>query len=116
MTNSATVEVMVRDVVYQAALLRARSQAQQLATVAREILFDRAALAQPSPNVVAPAPRVLMYSDSTRKRFRFQVKRNAYNDARNRLHASGVSVTAVIEEGLETFARTGEFKTYTHTN
>lgn len=110
MPHKATVEVMIRDVVYEAALLRAKSQAQQLRSVAREILFDRAARVEPDEDQepVNPTARVLGQPMRTRLRFRADVV--AYNRARDRLHNSGVSVTAAIEEGLESFARTGQFK------
>lgn len=107
MRKSTTVEVMIRDVVYDAALARARAQAQQLRGVAREILWDRAAQAEPNEHAVMPAARFI---DAPRRRLRFQAPRDAYQKALGRLHASGVSVTAAIEEGLEQFARTGEFK------
>jgi len=107
MRKSATVEVMVRDAVYDAALARARSQAQQLRAVAREILFDRAAQAEPNEQAVVPSARFI---GTTRRRLRFQAPRDAYQKALARLHASGLSATAAIEEGLEQFARTGEFK------
>lgn len=108
MAKSQTVEIMVRDVVYDAALARAKSQAQQLRSVAREILFDRAAQAEPDANVVHPAARVLW--NQPRRRVRFQAPQESYRVAKERLHASGVTVTAAIEAGLEQFARTGEFK------
>lgn len=106
--RQTTVEVMVRDVVYDAALARAKSQAQQLRGVAREILYDRAAQVTPVPNATRPAGRVL--GQPPRTRLRFKANTNSYTTARNRLHAAGTSVTAVIEEGLESYARTGEFK------
>jgi len=108
MSNSQTVEVMIRDVVYDAALARAKSQVQPLRGIAREILFDRAAQAEPIDQAIHPAGRVLLSSD--RVRLRFQAPREAYQRARKRLHSSGVSVTAAVEEGLERFARTGEFR------
>jgi len=106
--TKATVEVMIRDVVYDAALARAKSQAQQLRGVAREILFDRAALAKPMDHMVHPAGRVL--GQPSRTRLRFRANAASYTRARDRLHSAGTSVTAAIEEGLEQYARTGEFK------
>lgn len=108
MAEKATVEVMIRDEVYDAALARAKSQAQQLRGVAREILFSRAAQAEPHGGTMFPTARVL--GQPSRTRLRFQASADAYDRARRRLHASGMSVTATIEDGLERFARTGQFK------
>jgi hypothetical protein len=110
MPYKATVEVMIRDVVYDAALARAQSQAQQLRSVAREILFDRAARIEPGEpgEVVNPTARVL--GQPIRKRLRFRADAASYDRARDRLHQSGISVTATIEDGLESYARTGQFK------
>lgn len=110
MPQTMTVEVMIRNAVYEAALARARTQAQKLRGVAREILFERAAQVQPGTDEGHPAPRMLSLSQPKRRRLRFPVDRDEYEPARDRLHASGVSVTAAIEDGLERFARTGEFK------
>lgn len=106
----ATVEVMVRDVVYDAALLRARSQAQQLRAVAREILFDRAAQASPRDGFAALTPTARILGQPPRTRLRFRANARSYRVARDRLHAAGSSVTAAIEDGLEQYARTGQFK------
>lgn len=106
--EKATVEVMIRDVVYNAALARARSQMQQLRGVAREILFDRAAQVEPDSDATHPTARVL--GQPLRTRLRFRAPADAYDVARSRLHAAGTSVTAAIEEGLLEYARTGEFK------
>jgi len=106
--NKATVEVMIRESVYNAALLRAQSQAQQLRAVAREILYDRAAAVKATAHVGHPAARVL--GQPPRKRLRFRAPVRSYDRARDRLHSAGTSVTAVIEDGLEQYARTGQFK------
>lgn len=105
---NTTAEVMIKTVVYEAALARAKSQAQALRTVAREILFARAALAVPLEQVDRPPARVL--GQPPRYRLRFPVSKPAYQSAKERLHAAGISVTAAIEEGLIHFARTGEFR------
>jgi hypothetical protein len=106
--DMSTREIMVREVVYDAALLRAKAQAQQLRAVAREILFDRAARAKAVPHATHPAARVMAWSPRTRLRFRVSAK--AYDKAKAKLHSAGTSVTAAIEEGLEQYARTGQFK------
>lgn len=104
------VELMIRTVVYDAALARAKSQAQQLRTVAREILFERAAQAEPATgfNKLTPVARVL--GQPPRTRLRFKTDDRSYLQAKNRLRDSGVSVTAAIEDGLEEYARTGMFR------
>lgn len=107
MTDRQTVEAMIRETVYDAALLRAQANAQKLRSVAREILFEQAALARPVDEA-RPTARVIM--NQRRRRLRFPVSRASYEQARDKLHASGVSVTAALEDGLERFARTGEFK------
>lgn len=103
-----TVEVMIRDAVYDAALLRSQAQAQKLRAVAREILFDRASQTEPVDHATHPTARIL--GQPARMRLRFRANRKAYARAKNRLHAAGTSVTAVIEDGLEQYARTGAFK------
>lgn len=108
MPDKTTIEVMIRAVVYDAALARAKSQAQQVRTIAREVMFDRAAQAEPNEFPAHPTARVL--GQPARRRLRFRAVLSDYTIARKRLHASGVSVTAAIEEGLERYARTGEFK------
>lgn len=107
MTDRQTVEAMIRETVYDAALLRAQANAQKLRSVAREILFEQAALATPDSEG-RPTARVIL--NQRRRRLRFPVPRESYEVARDRLHASGLSVTAALEIGLERFARTGEFK------
>lgn len=110
MPDKATVEVMIRDVVYDAALARARSQAQQLRAVAREILYDQAAQAEPARGFATLTPTARILGQPPRTRLRFRVPADSYDVARTRLHAAGTSVTAAIEEGLESYARTGQFK------
>lgn len=110
MPEKTMVEVMIRDVVYDAALARAKSQAQVLRGVAREILFDRAAQAEPVDGFAALTPVARVLGQPPRTRLRFGASAPAYARAKERLHAAGVSVTAAIEEGLEHYARTGEFK------
>jgi hypothetical protein len=110
MARSKTVEVQIKDVVYDAALARAKSQAQQLRTVAREILFAQAAQAEPAQGFAALAPAARVLGQPPRTRMRFQVSPDAYESAKDRLHKAGISVTAAIEDGLVRFARTGEFR------
>jgi hypothetical protein len=106
--DKTTVEVMVRDVVYEAALARARSQAQQLRAVAREILFEAAAQVDPNGDRGYATARVL--GQPPRMRLRFRAPADAYTVARERLRRAGVSVTAAVEDGLAHYARTGTFK------
>lgn len=110
MPDKATVEVMIRDAVYDAALARAKSQAQQLRAVAREILYDRAAQAEPAGGFAALMPTARVLGQPPRTRLRFRAPADSYHVAKDRLHKAGVSVTAAIEDGLEDYARTGEFK------
>lgn len=109
-TERRMVEVMIRDTVYDAALLRAQAQAQQLRTVAREILFDRASQARPREGFAALTPTARILGQPPRTRVRFLASAKSYDKAKARLHAAGTSVTAAIEDGLEHYARTGQFK------
>lgn len=43
------------------------------------------------------------------KTFRFSMSRSHYDKIRDAIHSAGGSVSAVVQDGLERFARTGKF-------
>lgn len=90
-----------------AAKARAQSRAQNLSEVSRAIIRKASKNATPSPDGVAhPAARP---SNAGRKRMRFRVPGDEYEVIKERIRASGTSVTAALEKGLEEYARTGKF-------
>lgn len=101
------VDMMVIDKVLQAAKLRAAEEAHDMSAVAKAIIIKASKNAKPSEDGVAhPAQRP---ARAERTRIRFLMGRQKYAIARDRIRASGTSVTAVLEEGLERYARTGQF-------
>jgi hypothetical protein len=110
-TDTTPLEPEVDATVYDAAMARARSQGQRLATVARLVLFQEAA--KTPVNAPAPEkapPRREYRRDQTaprRKTIKFKVATEPYRQAREQIAASGRSVAAAIEDGLRHYARTG---------
>lgn len=102
-----TVEAMILQPVRVAAQKRATDQDRQLAAVARAILVKISEQAQPSPDGVAhPARRP---SKIPRKRIKFRMDAAQHAIVMDRIRASGSSLTAALEKGLEDYARTGKF-------
>lgn len=115
MANDDTqrVEIMVLAEVVTAASARAKMNHVYLAQVARDIIFKASGNARPievpegeEPPVAHPARRPM---NAKTKRVRFMVATDRYQIARDRIRASGKSVTAVLEKGLEKYARTGNY-------
>lgn len=132
------VEAKILETVRTAARFRAKQQARELARVAEEVLVRAGKAAKPSPEFVAkmeleaaikagtitpedaektrralrriavahPAERP---EGAERKRIRFVMDREKYDVVRERIRMSGISMTATLEQGLEAYARTGEF-------
>jgi hypothetical protein len=50
-----------------------------------------------------------MHAKTHTRTFRFSMSRNAYDKIRDAIHGANLSVSAVVQDGLERFARTGEF-------
>ena len=102
-----TVEAMILQPVRIAAQRQAAKQDRQLAAVARAILVKISETAQPSPDGVAhPARRP---STVPRKRLKFRMDKAQHEIVMDRIRASGSSLTAALEKGLEDYARTGKF-------
>lgn len=99
-------EPQVAAEVYDAAMARARSQGQQLATVARTVLFQEAARTPAGAETPEGRPPRRQYGQA-RKVIKFSVDADAYRKAAKSIQASGRSVAAAIEDGLALFARTG---------
>jgi hypothetical protein len=49
------------------------------------------------------------HSSKHTRPFRFSMQRKTYDEIKGQIHAAGLSVAAVVQDGLETFARTGKF-------
>lgn len=99
-------EPRVLEAVYEAAMARATSQGQRLATVARTILFQEAAKTPDgAPVPTQPLPR--RARGETRLPIKFEVDATAYAVAKAKIAASGRTVGAAIEDGLRTYAMTG---------
>jgi hypothetical protein len=105
--SSQKIDVMIIDKILAAARARATREARDMSLIARAVIIRASKAAQPSEDGVAhPAQRPAL---ANRKRIRFLMDREAYSIAKSRIRASGQSVTAVLEEGLENYARTGKF-------
>lgn len=99
-------EAQIRTTVLEAARARAETQARELHAVARALLVTTSKQARPSEDGVAhPAQRP---EEVDRKRIRFSMDREEYGIIKDRIRASGRSLTAALEEELERYARTGE--------
>lgn len=132
------VEAKILETVCVAALWRAQMHDRKLATVARAVLEKAGKTATPTPEQMAKieldknieagrmtpadARKMTRYlnkiavahpadrpKDAPRKRIRFMMPRDKYEVLIARIRASGLSMTATLEKGLEEFARTGEF-------
>lgn len=102
-------EALIDADVYEAARRRAEANAQELAKVARSIIYAASLEAQPSDDAVAhPAIRP---ANVDRRRLRFCVDRHQYDIAKGRIRASGQSMTAALEAGLEAYAFSGVLPT-----
>lgn len=105
------VDILIVTEVYEAAMLRATREGRAVAPVARAILFQAAAEADPDPvyseGTIRPPLREYR-SPNTRSRLRFKLPRVDYEAARAAIMKSGSSVSAAIEHGLAEYARTGK--------
>lgn len=107
MSNTRYFEAKIRETVLTAARLRARTQTRSLPDVARAILESASKQATPSDEGVAhPAQRP---PEAKQKRIRFALPVDQHAIIKDRIRASGRSMTAVLEHGLESYAETGEF-------
>lgn len=103
--STKTVEVMIKREIHERATARAQTQETELAGVAKQVVWQAAANARPVPNP-RPYPTRIGRGVS-RKRVRMTVNGEQWADARTRIRRSGQSVARVIEDGLDTYARTG---------
>ncbi len=105
-TARQPLEIQVLAEVYDSAMARAKSQGQQLATVARTVLFQEAARTPAGTPMPAKRPPRRKYRQ-TRKTIKFTLDAAAYRTAADKIQASGRSVAAAVEDGLAVYARTG---------
>lgn len=103
------VEILIMKEVREAAQARADSLGIPLAIVAKTVIWKASQAAQPpvkSETVAHPARRP---PNSELQRVRFMANRAQFEVARDRIRASGKSVSQALEVGLERFARTSKF-------
>jgi hypothetical protein len=97
------VELHIRKDLYEAAMTRALSQGETLASVTRACYYAAAAAAEPVENPeIKPRP----YGEE-RERIRFKVPPGQRADARKRIESSGQSVPVAVEHLLRRYIETG---------
>lgn len=101
-----TVEAQIREVSHRAAKLRCQVDARELPAVAREILIRAASNAKPTEDRIAHPVENPAQEAKVRVRFRMPVEQ--HQAVKAAIRDSGQSMTRVIEEGLEEYARTGQ--------
>jgi hypothetical protein len=107
------IDLLIDKDVYAAAMTRANHQGRTVSAVARAVLFLAAADAQPDPAYRSQhtRPPLRAYrSPDDRTRLRFKLPRADYEVARQTIMQSGNSVSAAVEDGLRTYARTGTIR------
>lgn len=106
MPNQQVVECQILSLVKTAAAAMAEKQMQELYHVARRILVKASEVAEPTEDGVAhPAQRP---ASAERERIKFRMPKDEHVIVKARIRASGRSMTSVLEEGLERYARTGK--------
>lgn len=102
-----TVEAQIIGEILSAARARAKIDAHDMSAVARAVLERASKTAKPCEDGVAhPAQRP---KQAGQKRIRFRMDAGKYEIVKDRIRRSGISMTAALEEGLERYARTGDF-------
>lgn len=111
--RKAQFEAMILEPVLEAAEARARQQDRQLPQVAKAILIraseDATPLLDEDGKPTEPAHPAERPAAATRRRIRFRVDAAAHEIVKDRIRASGTSMTAALEQGLLNYARTGEY-------
>lgn len=98
-------ELYIRDDIYEAAIKKAMSQGETLASVVRSAYYLAAAEAVPvdgGPSKIKPRP----YGEE-RTRVRFQVPLAKKRATRAKIEASGISVPSAVENLLRRYIETG---------
>lgn len=102
-----TVECLILAPVLNLAAARAAQQDRELTVVARAVLVKASRLAHPSDDGVAhPAERP---PRADCKRIRFRMPKDEHAVVKDRIRASGQSMTSALEQGLMNYAKTGEY-------
>lgn len=114
MANPKLVDVEVLSVVYEAARARlslVRDREQREEGAARTTMADvgRATLKGWKPPANGAAPKRPNRGGMTARPFRFHMPPEIYNGIKQDIRGAGFSVAGVVQDGLEHFARTGEF-------
>jgi hypothetical protein len=113
MTTKRQAEFMIDGAVHKAADLRARLQMRELPQVAKAILQraseDATPLVDADGNPMEPAHPADRAEGTERVRIRFRTPTDEHEVIKQRIRASGSSMTAVLEDGLRRYAETGEY-------
>lgn len=107
MSNSQPVEVRIDADVYRAAMTRANSVGMSLTAVGKAILYAEANKAVSTAEVPEGRPPLREYG-TRRTPLRFKLPQTPYEQAAAKIHASGRSIAAAVEDGLREYAATGD--------
>lgn len=111
--GKGTAEFMVSARVLRAAKARAATQDREITVVAKALLIKASQTATPlldeEGKPTEPAHPATREPGEVRKRIRFRVDPEAHEGVKERIRASGISMTAALETALESYSRTGEY-------
>jgi len=112
-TEPGTAEFMISARVLRAAKARAATQDREITVVAKALLIKLSREATPlideEGRPTEPAHPATREPGEVRKRIRFRVDTEEHEGVKERIRASGISMTAALEEALESYSRTGEY-------
>lgn len=111
--DKGTAEFMISARVLRAARARAAMQDREITVVARAMLIKISKQATPlvdeNGQPTEPAHPATREPGEKRKRIRFSVDAKEHEGVKERIRASGISMTAALETALESYSRTGEY-------
>ena len=111
--DKGTAEFMISANVLRAAKARAAMQDREITVVAKAILIRLSQNANPlvdeEGKPTEPAHPATRAPGEPRKRIRFRVDPDEHEGVKERIRASGISMTAALEQALESYSRTGEY-------
>jgi hypothetical protein len=111
--EKGTAEFMISARVLRAAKARAATQDREITVVAKAILIKLSKNATPlideEGKPTEPAHPATREPGEVRKRIRFSVDPDEHEGVKERIRASGISMTAALETALEIYSRTGKY-------
>lgn len=111
--DKGTAEFMISARVLRAAKARAATQDREITVVAKAILIKLSKNATPlvdeEGKPTEPAHPATREPGELRKRIRFGVDPDEHEGVKERIRASGISMTAALETALEAYSRTGKY-------